>query len=232
MATNSKGITSHTLTLSGLVESTINIVPPVLAFEKIIRNSEKSLTAKINVKNGFDLQDIKLKYDQNKLKVLLSKNSKNENEIQVSIVDSSQIGILKESVTVMTNHPKQKEVKLLVRAEIINSIVSSKKYIEFGALNEEGQSHQTIVLTGIENISEIEPKSELYINGLKISEGSHLIDINPISDNQSGRQEVKVSLNRTPSGGQKFKGPLTGFLNFKSKVKNEELKIPVYGYFF
>ena len=84
----------------------------------------------------------------------------------------------------------------------------------------------------LEDINEIEPRSELYINGQKISEESHLIDIIPVSANQSGRQEVKVSLNRTPETTQKHNGPLSGFLNFRSKIKNEELKIPVYGYFF
>ncbi len=217
---------NRTITVSTIVHEEFSAHPPIVDFGDFPAGEEKMELVKIIPISGFNLDILKVDFNDQMLTVENKKNPESW-ELQIKTKSFLPVGFYKEKITVTTNSNSLKELVIPIRFQVQGGIEVSQRYVEFGAISSGTKTLRSIVLNGKQDFEIKSSKAEIIINGKPVTDIAPIINISSLMEN-SKKNIIAMELMHP----ENTKGSVHGRVFIEtSDPSQKQIAIDIYAFF-
>lgn len=224
--TNERSMPDRTLTVSAIVNSDVDAMPPLADFGEVVLNqtAQQIIRLKNNMKT--DLKIERIRYNEEFLDVGFTKEG-HEFVIYIKLKPNTPIGFFKDTIWLKNNSSALPEMPIPVRATVRGQISANPAYLEFGSVPSNQKSSRQLKLASIKDFDITSNQVEMNINGVKADDGSSLIQINVLPDENNGK---KISMELKNPGNRS--GSVHGKITLQTTIPQQKiLSVDFYAFF-
>lgn len=212
-----------TLVLKADVKSAIEVSPPLVDFGNLRVGETAERRVLIKPTDGGDLNILDVDEKSNFDIAIKKQGELWHMDIRMKSIKS---GILREMVTIRTDHKTLSHIPLPVVANVEGNVSFEPVYLDFGSVEKRKKSNKNIVFSSEKDFSIKSFDINMYINGLKV-DAKKFISLDPHKDPQK-KGKLSLSINN-PEGWQ---GSVAGDIQLTTDLPHEEdLRIEFYAFF-
>ncbi|MCP4715834.1 MAG: DUF1573 domain-containing protein [Deltaproteobacteria bacterium] len=151
VSTNDPDNKAVKLKVSTVVEVVLSTKPSRLNFGRLSKKDlpvVKHVALTGTAKDSIKLSSVKSQNDKIKVETSPTGYENNKDKrIQVSVLPGLKVGRFRDRVTIVTDHPKVKNVTLYVYGEVMGSVAVKPTYLSFGVMKKDKTLEKSITLT-------------------------------------------------------------------------------------
>ena len=172
---NARHMATRNLTVSAFIKEEISAFPPIVSYGDVKNNESKEQKVKINIVDK-NVKVTGIRYNEDLLNARLV-NESGTWYVYLNLKPGIKTGYIKEAIYIRNTSNSLTELPLLVRANLLGDLSLSPEYIEFGAIKQKKSSTRYLEMKRSTDISIVDRKFELNINGKKVDNPENFISI-------------------------------------------------------